>query len=64
MLTSQSLNREGIHYVILLLEAVVGMVKRVNVEIDRSLIAEAKKWNVNIEEATLQHFEDVKRSFS
>jgi hypothetical protein len=40
------------------------MVKRVNVEVDPCLIAEAKKWNVNIEEATLWHFEDVKRKFS
>lgn len=40
------------------------MVKRVNVLIDASLVAEAKKWNVNIEQATLQHFEDVKRRFS
>jgi len=40
------------------------MVKRVNVEVDPCLIAEAKKWNVNIEEATLRHFEDVKRKFS
>ena len=39
-------------------------VNRVKVEIDSSLIAEAKKWNVNIEQATLRHFEDVKRRFS
>lgn len=38
--------------------------KRVNVELDSCLIAEARKWNVNIENATLRHFEDVKRSFS
>lgn len=40
------------------------MVKRVEVPIDADLLAEAKKWNVNIEEVTLQHFEDVKRRLS
>ena len=58
------LNLRHIHYVILLLENVIGMVKHVHIEIDPSLITEAKKWNVNIEQATLKHFEDVKRSFS
>jgi hypothetical protein len=37
--------------------------KRVDVAIDAGLVAEAKKRNVNIEEATMAHFEDVKRSF-
>ena len=32
----------------------------VDVPIDASLLAEAKKWNVNIEEATREHFEKVK----
>ena len=40
------------------------MVKRVNVEIDADLLAEAKRLGINIEEATLQHFEDVKARFS
>ena len=40
------------------------MAKRIEVTIDPSLVAEAKKMNVNIEEATLRHFEDVKRKFS
>ena len=40
------------------------LVKRVNVEVDPCLIAEAKKWNLNIENATLQHFKDVKDRFS
>jgi hypothetical protein len=40
------------------------MVKRVDVQIDAGLLAEAKKWNANIEEATLQHFKDVKRRLS
>lgn len=44
--------------------AVVDMANRVNVEIDPNLVADAKKWNVNIEVATSRHLEDVKRSFS
>lgn len=40
------------------------MVKRIEVTIDPDLVEEAKKWNVNIEEATLRHFEYVKRRFS
>ena len=40
------------------------MVKRVNVQFDAKLLAEAKKLGVNIEDATRQHFEDVKRKFS
>lgn len=38
--------------------------KRVNVELDAALVEEAKKRNINIEEATRSHFEDVKRSFA
>ena len=37
---------------------------RIIIEIDSCLLAEAEKWNVNIEEATLKHFAEVKRKFS
>ena len=37
--------------------------KRVNVPMDADLLAEAKKHDVNIEEATRKHFKDVKQSF-
>jgi len=35
----------------------------VDVPIDAGLLAEAKKWNVNIEEATREHFEKVKDDY-
>jgi len=37
--------------------------KRVAVPMDADLLAEAKKWNVNIEEATRKHFEKVKDDY-
>jgi len=37
--------------------------KRVAIPMDVSLLAEAKKQNVNIEEATREHFKDVKQLF-
>ena len=36
---------------------------RVDVPIDADLLAEAKKWNVNIEEATKQHFEELQKEY-
>jgi hypothetical protein len=58
------LNLRHIHHIILLLENVMGMVKRVNVELDACLLDEAKRLDINIEQATLKHFENVKHSFS
>jgi len=36
--------------------------KRVAVPMDAGLLAEAKKWNINIEEATRKHFKDVQKT--
>jgi hypothetical protein len=39
------------------------MSKRVNVELDAALVEEAKKLNVNIEEAATRHFKNVKCAY-
>lgn len=61
--SEKSLNPNLSSRSILLVSGVI-MVKRIEVTIDPDLVEEAKKWNVNIEEATLRHFEYVKRRFS